>query len=96
MKPTGQPTGNNQQPDTVDFVPKRELDQAEQQIHRQQREIERLRQEIERLRKELEAALRASKRQAAPHSRGAPKAARPQSGPPVRPAGMPSHPGASG
>jgi len=73
MKPTGQPTGNNQQPDTVDFVPKRELDQAEQQIHRQQREIERLRQEIERLRKELEAALRASKRQAAPHSRGAPK-----------------------
>src|SRR5216684_3823631 len=72
MKPTGRPTGSKQ-PETVDFVPKRELDQAEQQIHRQQREIERLKQEVERLRKELEAALRASKRQAAPHSRGAPK-----------------------
>ena len=72
MKPTGRPAGNKQ-PDTVDFVPKRDLDQAEQQIQRQQREIERLKQEVERLRKELEAALRASKRQAAPHSRGAPK-----------------------
>ncbi len=72
MKPTGRPTGSKQ-PETVAFVPKRELDQAEQQIHRQQREIERLKQEVERLRKELEAALRASKRQAAPHSRGAPK-----------------------
>jgi transposase len=72
MKPTGRPAGNKQ-PDTVDFVPKRELDKAEKQIHRQQREIERLKQEVERLRKELEAALRASKRQAAPHSRGAPK-----------------------
>jgi transposase len=70
MKPTGRPAGNKQ-PDTVDFVPKQELDQAEQRIHRQQREIERLKQEVERLRKELEAALRASKRQAAPHSRGA-------------------------
>jgi transposase len=72
MKPTGRPAGN-QQPDAVDFVPKRELDQAERQIHRQQREIERLKQEVQRLRKELEAALRASKRQAAPHSRGTPK-----------------------
>jgi transposase len=72
MKPKGRPAGN-QQPDAVDFVPKRELDQAEQQIHRQQREIERLKQEVERLCKELEAALRASKRQAAPHSRGTPK-----------------------
>jgi len=70
MKPTGRPAGNKQ-PDTVDFVPKQELDQAEQRIHRQQREIERLKQEVERLRKELEAALRAGKRQAAPHSRGA-------------------------
>jgi len=33
-------------------------------------ESDRLKQEIKRLRKELEAALRASKRQAAPHSRG--------------------------
>jgi len=72
MKPTGRPAGYKQ-PDTVDFVPKRELDQAKRQIHRQQREIERLKQEVERLRKELEAALRASKRQAAPHSRGTPK-----------------------
>ena len=72
MKPTGRPAGNKQ-PDTVDFVPKRDLDQAAQQIQRQQREIERLKQEVERLGKELEAALRASKRQAAPHSRGAPK-----------------------
>jgi transposase len=72
MKPTGQPAGNKQ-PGAVDFVPKRKLDQAEQQIHRQQREIERLQQEVARLRKELQAALRASKRQAAPHSRGAPK-----------------------
>src|SRR5450631_3907575 len=72
MKPTGRPAGNKQ-PESIDFVPKRVLDQAEQQIHRQQREIERLKQEVERLRKELEAALRASRRQAAPHSRGAPK-----------------------
>src|SRR5450631_3155230 len=72
MKPTGRPAGNKQ-PESIDFVPKRVLDQAEQQIHRQQREFERLKQEVERLRKELEAALRASRRQAAPHSRGAPK-----------------------
>jgi transposase len=72
MKPTGRRAGDKQ-PESVDFVPKRELDQAERQIHRQQREIERLKQEVERLRKELEAALRASKRQAAPHSRGVPK-----------------------
>src|SRR6202166_1982131 len=72
MKPTGRPA-RNKQTDTVEFVPKRELDQAERQIHRQQREIDRLKQEVERLRRELEAALRASKRQAAPHSRGKPK-----------------------
>jgi transposase len=72
MKPTGRPAGDRQR-DSIDFVPKRELDRAEQQIHRQQREIERLRAEVERLRQALEVALRASKRQAAPHSRGAPK-----------------------
>jgi transposase len=72
MKPSVRPAGD-MQPESIDFVPKRVLDQAEQQIHRQQREIERLKQEVERLRKELEAALRASRRQAAPHSRGAPK-----------------------
>lgn len=59
--------------EVIELVPKHELDSAEQQIARQQREIERLQQEIERLHKELEAALRASKRQAAPHSRGEPK-----------------------
>lgn len=57
-------------PDAIEFVPKHELDRAEQQIEKQRREIERLQQEIERLRQELEAALRAGKRQAAPHSRG--------------------------
>src|SRR5450631_2781655 len=58
MKPSVRPAGD-MQPESIDFVPKRVLDQAEQQIHRQQREVERLR-------KELEAALRASRRQAAP------------------------------
>jgi len=72
MRSAGQPAGNKE-PERIDFVPKRELDRAEQRIEQQQREIERLQQEVERLRKELEAALRASKRQAAPHSRGAPK-----------------------
>lgn len=70
QKPSGQP-------DPIELVPKQELEQAERQIEKQQREIERLNRErerlnreIERLRKELEAALRAGKRQAAPHSRG--------------------------
>ena len=72
MKPRGRPAGDTQ-PESIDFIPKRKLDEAEQQIQRQQREIQRLKQEVERLSKELEAALRASRRQAAPHSRGAPK-----------------------
>ena len=63
-----------EQPDVIEFVPKPELERAQQQIEKQQREIERLRQENDRLRKELEAALRAAKRQAAPHSRGRLKA----------------------
>jgi transposase len=50
------------------------LDRAQQENDRLRKEIERLQQEAERLRRELEAALRASKRQAAPHSRGTPKA----------------------
>ena len=69
------------QPEVLDFVPKQELDWKQQQIEQrqrkieqQQREIDQLKQENERLHKELEAALRASKRQAAPHSRGEPKA----------------------
>ena len=66
--------------DSIEFVPRKEVDRVQRQIERLQKENERLKQEgerlkqeIERLRKELEAALRASKRQAAPHSRGEPK-----------------------
>lgn len=55
--------------DAIEFVPKQEWDRAQQQIEKQQREIKRLQQEIEHLRKELDVALRAGKRQAAPHSR---------------------------
>jgi transposase len=80
MKPVGRPAAANP-PERIEFVPKRELDRAQQenqrlrkQSERLQEEIERLKQETERLRRELEAALRASKRQAAPHSRGTPKA----------------------
>jgi transposase len=80
MKPRARPTADNQG-DRIDFVPKRDLDQAQRENEnlrkeneRLRRETERLQQETERLRRELEAALRASKRQAAPHSRGTPKA----------------------
>src|SRR5262252_8799603 len=80
MRPISQPAAD-QPPESVEFVPKRELDRAQQenerlrkQSERFQKENERLRQETERLRRELETALRASKRQAAPHSRGNPKA----------------------
>src|SRR6202051_1057927 len=69
MKPVGQPAADKQ---TIEFVQKRELDQAQQEIDRLRKEVDRLQQETERLRRELEAALRASKRQAAPHSRGKP------------------------
>jgi len=70
------PAGQQQrrgQPDIIEFVPRPDLERAQQQIEKQQREIERLQQENDRLRKELEAARRAGKRQAAPHSRGRPK-----------------------
>src|SRR5215831_8932115 len=73
MKPIGQPAAARQ-PERIEFVPKRDLDRAQQEIDCLRRENARLRQEAERLRRELEAALRASKRQAAPHSRGNPKA----------------------
>src|SRR6266404_8168690 len=73
MKPIGQPA-LDQQSESIEFVPKRALDRAQQEIDRLRKENERLQQEAERLRRELEAALRASKRQAAPHSRGNPKA----------------------
>src|SRR5512145_2879411 len=80
MKPIGRPAAD-QPAQIIEFVPKRELDRAQQENERLRnekgrlrKENERLRQETERLRRELEAALRASKRQAAPHSRGNPKA----------------------
>lgn len=80
MKPIVHSTGG-EPTESIEFVPKRELDRAQQdnerlrkQSERLQKENERLKKEAERLRRELEAALRASKRQAAPHSRGKPKA----------------------
>src|SRR5689334_22323637 len=73
MKASDRPARSNRS-ETVEFVPKRELDRVQQENDRLRKEIERLRQETERLQRELEAALRASKRQAAPHSRGNPKA----------------------
>ncbi|HLO08577.1 MAG TPA: IS66 family transposase [Terriglobales bacterium] len=73
MRPVGRPAADKQ-PESIEFVPKRDLDRAKQENERLRKEIERLKQETERLRRELEAALRASKRQAAPHSRGTPKA----------------------
>jgi transposase len=72
MKPVGRPAADKP-PESIEFVPKRELDRAQQENAKLRKEIERLKQETERLRRELEAALRASKRQAAPHSRGTPK-----------------------
>src|SRR3989441_1258638 len=74
MKAPGGQQQRRGQPDVIEFIPKSELERAQQQIEKQKLEIERLQQEIDRLRKELEAALRAAKRQAAPHSRGRPKA----------------------
>src|SRR5213593_116740 len=78
MKPSGRggPADDGEQPEVVELVPRQELDRARRQIEQQQ--------EIERLRQELEAALRASKRQAAPHSRGELK---PNPKPPGRKAG---------
>jgi len=69
MKPSCR-LGADQASECIDFVPKQDLDRAQQEIERLKKENERLKQETDRLRRELEAALRASKRQAAPHSRG--------------------------
>src|SRR5881398_1009017 len=90
MKASGRggPADDREQREVVELIPKPELDRAQRQIERLQKEneqrkqeserlkqeSERLKQENERLRRELEAALRASKRQAAPHSRGTLKA----------------------
>jgi transposase len=73
MKPVGRPAADKP-PESIEFVPKRELDRARHENEKLRKQIERLKQETERLRRELEAVLRASKRQAAPHSRGTPKA----------------------
>jgi transposase len=63
-----------QPPKTIEFILKKELERAREQVERLHRENKRLQQENERLRKQLEEALRAAKRQAAPFSRGKPKA----------------------
>jgi transposase len=79
VKVFGRPAAcaQHEQPDAGEFVPKRELEEAQREIERLrreneqlQRQAERLQRETERLQRELDAALRASKRQAAPHSRG--------------------------
>jgi transposase len=69
MKLSGRPERSDQR-ETIEFVPKRELERAQEEIEGLRKEIDRLKRESDRLRRELEAALRASKRQAAPHSRG--------------------------
>jgi transposase len=53
---------------------RQQLQRALEENERPKREHERLKQEIERLRRQLEEALRAAKGQAAPYSRGEPKA----------------------
>ncbi len=73
MKASGRPARNDPR-ESIEFVPKRELDRVQQENEKLQTEIDRLKRENERLQQQLEAALRASKRQAAPHSRGEPKA----------------------
>jgi hypothetical protein len=79
MKPIGRPAAD-QQSESIEFVPKRELHRAQRESERPrkqsegiQKEIERPKRETERLRQELEAAFRARRRRAAPHSRGGPK-----------------------
>src|SRR5215469_3785020 len=61
MKPIAR-VAADKQPKSIEFVPKRELDRAQQENDRLRQEIERLKQETERLSRELEAALRTSKR----------------------------------
>ena len=74
---------------------KRESERLKRESERLKQESDRLRQEVERLRKELEAALRAGKRQAAPHSRGElkgePQAPRPESRSRLRSTRLPPH-----
>src|SRR5882724_11269046 len=56
-------------PETLEFVPKVELDRALKEVERLREKNERLQRENERLQKELEEARRALKRQTAPFSR---------------------------
>ena len=74
MRISGGQREPKQRPETIEFVPKKELDRAQEQVERLHRDNERLQQENERLRQQLEEALRAAKRQAAPFSRGKLKA----------------------
>lgn len=69
MRPPGQPDRDRPR-EAIEFVPKQDLDRAQRENEQLRKRIECLRQENERLQKELDEALRASKRQAAPHSRG--------------------------
>ena len=69
MKASGRPERSDQH-ESIEFVPKRELERAQQENEKLRKEIDWLKRESERLRRELESALRAGKRQAAPHSRG--------------------------
>ena len=73
MKAAGRPERSDES-ESIEFVPRRERDRAQREMERLRKENDRLQQERERLRRELEAALRASRRQAAPHARGEPKA----------------------
>src|SRR3984893_4095128 len=73
MKPTGGPAGKLHT-ESIKNHQQRGQSEAEKERDRLRTEIEHLKQERERLRRELEAALRATKRQAAPHSRGRRKA----------------------
>jgi transposase len=72
MKVPGQPEGSDPGKD-LEFVPKQDLDRWQRENEQLRKQIERLKQENERLRQKLEQALRAGKRQAAPHARGKPK-----------------------
>ena len=53
MKPIGRPAAD-QQPESIEFVPKRELDRAQQENEKLRKESERLQKEIERLKQETE------------------------------------------
>lgn len=86
--------------ETLEFVPKMELDRALEEVQRLRQNNERLQSEIERLQKELEEARRALKRQTAPFSRrkrkGESTTERPPVGSETWPAPPPSRSGICG